>query len=405
MPKPIHPEDAMMKAVLRLSVLIATISMAGCATLFVEKHTLTYDANGADQSAVPVDEEAYEVDARAIVKEPLDAETEGMVFVEWNVRADGEGSSYQPGDTFRLGSWDRTLYAQWGHSVTLDMHDGRTEQAVVIHGTSIRPMVPSRDGFAFGGWYHDPELNREWNSSQDIVTSDITLYAKWMPVFTVHFDSNGGSRVGSQTVVAGDYAEFKVSTMDPPQKLDGWYTSDGEQWTFRESPVTEDIYLTARWRDYRVGDYAGAGYVFYDKGEYSNEWRYLAAFWSDSLDRPYAWGPSRSIPGGTDTRIGAGIGNTHAIREEFFRSDDELFVAAISYDGVGTGEEWFVPSRDELVALFENREAVPRDFENGYYWSSSEAGRGSAYAVHFGTGEVRALSRREQAHVRFIYSF
>ncbi len=39
------------------------------------------------------------------------------------------------------------------------------------------PEAPTRKGYVFAGWYTDPELTKPYGS--DIVSGDITLYAKW----------------------------------------------------------------------------------------------------------------------------------------------------------------------------------------------------------------------------------
>jgi uncharacterized repeat protein (TIGR02543 family) len=41
------------------------------------------------------------------------------------------------------------------------------------------PVQPSKPGHTFGGWYKDAGLTTPWNFATDIVTEDITLYAKW----------------------------------------------------------------------------------------------------------------------------------------------------------------------------------------------------------------------------------
>jgi len=40
-------------------------------------------------------------------------------------------------------------------------------------------MNPIREGYIFAGWYKDIHLTEEWNFEEDIVQSNISLYAKW----------------------------------------------------------------------------------------------------------------------------------------------------------------------------------------------------------------------------------
>lgn len=55
------------------------------------------------------------------------------------------------------------------------------EDQIVQYGEKInQPDNPVRDGFTFSGWYTDINLTDEWNFEDDIVESNMTLYAKWV---------------------------------------------------------------------------------------------------------------------------------------------------------------------------------------------------------------------------------
>lgn len=69
------------------------------------------------------------------------------------------------------------------YTVTFDMN-GKTGTApaaidVPYHGTITKPTDPTADGYTFWGWYKDAACTVEWDFAKDVVTSDITLYAKW----------------------------------------------------------------------------------------------------------------------------------------------------------------------------------------------------------------------------------
>ena len=41
------------------------------------------------------------------------------------------------------------------------------------------PANPERTGFTFVGWYKDAACTQAWDFAKDVVTADMTLYAKW----------------------------------------------------------------------------------------------------------------------------------------------------------------------------------------------------------------------------------
>ena len=87
--------------------------------------------------------------------------------------------------------------------------------------------------------------------SADIVTGDLILYAGWssLPVYTVSFETNGGTTVASQGITEGGL----VIEPNPPGKTGysfaGWYSDIvlTDPWNFSADTVTENITLYANW--------------------------------------------------------------------------------------------------------------------------------------------------------------
>lgn len=69
------------------------------------------------------------------------------------------------------------------HTVTFDSNGG-TEIAPITNVSHLsaisKPKTPTRPGYAFDGWYSDGDL---WNFNGCLVSKDITLTAKWKPLF------------------------------------------------------------------------------------------------------------------------------------------------------------------------------------------------------------------------------
>ena len=57
----------------------------------------------------------------------------------------------------------------------------------------IPPAEPEETGWLFNEWFKEAGCINVWNFDTDVVTNNITLYAKWTPIeYSVRFNSNGG---------------------------------------------------------------------------------------------------------------------------------------------------------------------------------------------------------------------
>lgn len=70
-----------------------------------------------------------------------------------------------------------------GYHVTFDSQGGTdvTYQELRYGDLVTEPEVPTREGYTFAGWYQDEGYNLPWDFENSIVSSDLTLYAKWIP--------------------------------------------------------------------------------------------------------------------------------------------------------------------------------------------------------------------------------
>lgn len=119
----------------------------------------------------------------------------------------------------------------------------------------------------------------------------------------------------------------------------------------------------------------------------SQNWRYLICeeydlphYDSDvgntTIDEYYrgkTWGKRGVEIGGTFTDIGAGWANTNKVMETYPSETDYMWYY-INKHRTETGKQWFLPSKDELNILYENKDTIGNFsvIESYYYWSSSE---------------------------------
>ncbi len=128
----------------------------------------------------------------------------------------------------------------------------------------------------------------------DFSLIDTSMFEKEPEIYTVTFESEGGSAVEFQQV-------SELSTVKRPENptkenydFDGWYTEDGDKWLFFTNTVEQDLTLYAKWVPLRsvtfvtdYGDipetqYVGSGrYAAEPKIEYKG---YYIDYWHDDYD-------------------------------------------------------------------------------------------------------------------------
>jgi len=72
------------------------------------------------------------------------------------------------------------------YHVTFNSNGGSkvTPQIVRKGEKATKPDDPTYDGHTFIAWYKEEELTNEWKFEEDVVTANITLYAKWRSSFS-----------------------------------------------------------------------------------------------------------------------------------------------------------------------------------------------------------------------------
>ncbi len=216
------------------------------------------------------------------------------------------------------------------------------------------------------------------------------------PTYTVTYNGNGNTG-GSEPIDTTEYTEgTSVSVLDNSGslmlipaagtaeafKFGGWNTAaDGSGTDYSTSSTFNmagaDITLYAKWINFSLRDTGPAGgYVFYDKGSFTNGWRYLEAAAADQSGYFTAWSDitdSLVEASPLSQAVGAGKANTDAIVAQSVNTIAQICLD-YSIDNNGTTyADWFLPSLDELNLMYTNLwvQAVG-DFAADYYWSSSD---------------------------------
>ncbi|WP_459187010.1 InlB B-repeat-containing protein [Parabacteroides sp. APC149_11_2_Y6] len=215
-------------------------------------YTVTFESNGGTTiEPVPVVEE------EKVIK-PSNPTKEGYSFLGWYVDPECTEAWFFYKDVVKE---DLTLYARWSKSgetvytVTFESNGGsEVEESFVVEKEKIiKPADPTKDGYNFLGWYVDPECTEAWQFYTYVVTENVTLYARWASsaekVYTVTFDSKGGSEIDEAKVVEGEKLTKPSDPTRDGYSFLGWYVDPEytEPWLFSVNEVKADMTLYARW--------------------------------------------------------------------------------------------------------------------------------------------------------------
>ena len=162
------------------------------------------------------------------------------------------------------------LYAKWipnSYTVSFNVSNGDSPNAQTItYGERATRPILTNVGMALVGWYRNSNLTNEWDFSNDLVTSNMTLYAKWETAsYTVTFDLRPPpvyaphpqperQNVTYSSKIAEPFMPPLASSDTASWSFLRWdYSTDGSgnretlrPWNF-EDPVTENVVLYARW--------------------------------------------------------------------------------------------------------------------------------------------------------------
>lgn len=158
----------------------------------------------------------------------------------------------KPGDN---GNWSNT--GMWttytpNHTVSFNAngHGNDPEAKCVAHGGKApNPGNLSTTGYTFGGWYKEAGCTNAWDFENDVVTEDITLYAKWTAkIHTLTWDVNGGNALtGTYTSGSVAYGTVIIKPDDPTRTgyaFNGWSPAFVEGTTMPDNDLT----YTAQWK-------------------------------------------------------------------------------------------------------------------------------------------------------------
>lgn len=142
------------------------------------------------------------------------------------------------------------------YNLTLELNNGFLDDAeqitTYLSGKVTKLPKPIKDGFAFKGWYENADFSG--NAITQIAakeSGDKTYYAKWNEIFTISYNTRGGSLSSSVKTTYEEGDEFTLES--PTHETDtflGWYKNPdftGDQVVTITSDTHENLELYAKW--------------------------------------------------------------------------------------------------------------------------------------------------------------
>lgn len=151
--------------------------------------------------------------------------------------------------------------------------------------------------------------------------------------------------------------------------------------------------------EFSIGQRYGGGIIFWIDG--TGQHGLIAA----PKDQGFTWWGDRAYltTGATGTAVGTGSTNTMQIIA--VQGTQYTYAALLCANYTGRGyDDWFLPSKDELFLLYQQKSVVG-GFIRGSYWSSSEFDHSLAWHKYF-YNDLAAVSHKDRFNgVRAIRAF
>lgn len=190
------------------------------------EYTIQFNANGG---SVDVEEIIYTNYKEVELPIPT---REHYVFLGWYVR-DKKIEKLEKAGNYNL-------KAEWegeSHAINYHLNEGSLESNAPeyhYYGTSTKLPTPTREGYAFEGWYESSSFSgNEVLRIEETRTSEINVYAKWRklnPIVTYHLNE-GNWQYRMREAVIEDFLKDAMAWGAKTSKPDGMVRGEGDTQT------------------------------------------------------------------------------------------------------------------------------------------------------------------------------
>ncbi len=297
-----------------------------------------------------------------------------------------------------------------GTTFTVNNND---ELKIAIDSCSREDLITLCSGL-FGGdpacvWQVPFSLNGDTSYSSGVFSANMDG--------TIKFHYNGQNYIGTWTFLyVNDEFQMNINLEGTSAVAQYWNFSRKIEMT--ETKITiingsSNIILEKKCEQtetFAIGAQGSAGgIVFYDKGSYSNGWRYMEM---STIDLAVSeWGCSSATISTTSSDIGKGfynsvqVANFHNNLQSYYTNpsicnaqNDGTVISktALLYNS----KDWFLPSEQELLLIYQNLSSQNLGNITGTtYWSSTEIDAATVKGIDFVTGQTISIAKNPTAEI------
>lgn len=317
--------------------ILMSLSFISCENLMfidaTQLYRVSFETNGGTEI------EAYRTD---IIAKVPDCKKEDAEFLGWYTSSDF--SSDKITFPYELKE-DTTLYAKWvqKYQVLFETNGG---SEIAGYKTSVVKNTPItlKNENIFMGWYTTPDFSGEAASFPYTLTEPTVFYAKWDQIFTVQFETNGGSTLAD--IRGSSILEAPIS-IKTGYILKGWYSEEGLL-----NPVTFPLILSGNC-------------ILYAKWEASSDITYTVEHYKQSEDfTTYMLATSEALQGSTGSLTQAKSKNYSGYHYKNFEQKqvaaDGSTVIRIYYD------------IDSFMIIFNSNDGTNNTYNQVFFYNQSQ---------------------------------
>lgn len=196
----------------------------------------------------------------------------------------GGTKEYEFGESFTVVA-PVTLYPTWSlvtYTITYEcdgcVNNPQNPTTYTINDKKDIKYPQSREGYDFGGWFKETNYTTKVTQIKKGSYGDLTLYGKWIKVYTLTYELNGGTKANSRTSYTSETETFALGEAEGREgfTFDGWFDNpdfEGDAVTEIPQGSSGDKTFYAKWipDEPVVTQYGGITVTTYPDGTASAE--------------------------------------------------------------------------------------------------------------------------------------